>query len=74
VKAVAHFAGQFDRFRVTENFDGFLRLIDDQLAVGALFEMALEFLPRCPIQFAVDEVRKFVNNVFAVQFALPCWK
>jgi len=72
VKAVAHFARQFDRFGVAENLDGLLRLIDDQLAVSALFEMALKFLLRRRIEFAIDEVRKFVNNVFAVQFALPC--
>ncbi len=72
VKTGAHFARQFDRFAIAENLNRLLRLIHDQLAVGAVFEMALEFPLQRGIEFAVDEIRKFVNDVFAVQFVLPC--
>jgi hypothetical protein len=74
VKAVAHFARQFDRLATAENLDGFFCLIDDQPALFAAGEMALEIPSQRSIEFAIDEIRKFVDDTSAVQFAPPCWK
>jgi hypothetical protein len=36
--------------------------------------VTLDFMLRGRIDFAVDEVREFANDVVAVQFSLPCLK
>jgi hypothetical protein len=71
VKTGSHLARQFNRFAIAENLNRLLRLINDQLAVGAVFEMALEFSRKRGFEFAVKKIRKFVNDVVAVQFVLP---
>jgi hypothetical protein len=49
-------------------------LIDDQPALFAAGKMALEIPFQHPLEFAIDEIRKFVDDILAVQFAPPCWK
>jgi len=71
VKAGAHLARQFDRFAIAENLNRLLRLINDELAVGAVLKMALEFPLQRGVEFAVEEIREFVNDIVAVQFVLP---
>jgi hypothetical protein len=71
VKAGAHLARQFNWFAIAENLNRLLRLINDQLAVGAVLKMALEFSRQRGVEFAVEEIRKFVNYIVAVQFVLP---
>jgi hypothetical protein len=48
--------------------------IDDQPALFAAGKMALEIPFQHPLEFAIDEIRKFVDDILAVQFAPPCWK
>lgn len=71
MKAGAHFARQFDGLAITEHLNCLLRLINDQLAVGAVFKMALKFPRQRGFEFAVEEIRKFMNDIVAVQFVLP---
>jgi hypothetical protein len=74
VKAVSHFARQFDGLATAENLNGFFCLIDDQPALFAAGEMALEIPFQHLVEFAIDEIRKFVDDTLAVQLAPPCWK
>jgi hypothetical protein len=74
VKAVAHLARQLDWLATAENLNSFFRLIDDQPALFAAGKMALEIPFQHPLEFAIDEIRKFVDDILAVQFAPPCWK
>ena len=72
MKARAHLTRQFNRLAIAENLNRLLRLINDQLAVGAVFKMALEIPRQRGFEFAVKKIREFVNDIVAVQFVLPC--
>lgn len=74
MKPRPHVRRQRDGTRVTEDFNGFARLIHDHGAVFAMLEMALKFLLHDGIEVAVDVVRNLADDAFAVQFSAPCRK
>jgi hypothetical protein len=74
MKTHAHVPGKFDRQRVAEDIHRHFRLIANDFAVFAKREMRLEFFFRRSIQFAVDVIRDFENDVSAVQFGFPLRK
>ncbi len=74
MQARAHFDWKLDGLGITENLDRLLRLIHHQLALRAFVQMALQFVLQRRSERAINIIREFVNDFFAVQFALPCWK
>jgi hypothetical protein len=59
---------------VTEDLDREPGLVHNQLAVFAIVQMALQVLLYGKVEFAVEIIREFVDNTFAVQFVAPCRK
>jgi len=57
MQPATYIIGQLNRLRITENLNRFLGLIDDQLAVAAIFQVALEFLLQVRIELVVDVIR-----------------
>jgi hypothetical protein len=74
MKPIAQIARKFHWLAIAKNFDGHFGLIHDQFAFVALYEVALNFVLRRGIEFAIDEVREFADDFVAVQFAPPCLK
>jgi hypothetical protein len=73
VKLFPKFIRQGDGLGAAEEFNGLFRLIHDHRAVFAMLEMALEFLLDGGLEIAVDVIREFANDAFAVQLPPP-WR
>ena len=69
-----HVDGKLDRFRTAKNIHRQLRLIHHHFAIFTMRKMPLEFLLRRRLECAVDVVRNFANDAFAIQFVPPCRK
>ena len=61
----------WNRLRVAKNFNTFFGLIEDHRAVFAVFQMPFELLFNRGLELAVDVVRQFANDAFAIQFRPP---
>ncbi len=73
VQAGVNILREWNWFNAGENLNGLSRLVHNHGAVLAMLQMTLEFLLQGGVQVAVDVVRQFANDAFAIQLAPP-WR
>lgn len=69
-----HIGRKLHEFGITENVHGQFCLIHHHFAVMAVVEMPLEILLRRENKLAIEVVRNFADDVFAVQLVPACRK
>lgn len=74
VESRLHVSRQSNGLRARIDLNGLAGLIDNHGAVFAVLEVALQLLLQSGIEFSVDIVRYFADDVFAVQLGPPSRK
>jgi len=69
-----HIGRKLHELGIAENVHSQFRLIHDHFAMMAVIEMPLDIVLHRERKLAIEIVRNFADDVFAVQFVLPCRK